>query len=94
MVTVDSKGRVVLPQEVRNRLGISPGTEVEIREENGKAVVEPEDEPDRIVDDFERLIDDAAAYGTRDSYEDLDSQSKHHADAIKRHANEHSPDDE
>lgn len=55
MVTVDSKGRVVLPKEVRNRLGIAPGTEVEIREENGKAVVEPEDDPGRIVDDLERL---------------------------------------
>jgi AbrB family looped-hinge helix DNA binding protein len=94
MVTVDSKGRVVLPQEVRNRLGLSPGAEVEIREENGKAVVEPEDDPDRIVDDLERLIDDAAANRNRDSYGDLDAQSKQHVDTIKRRANERSADGE
>ena len=42
MVTVDSKGRIVLPKEVRKRLGIDPGTEVEVHEEDGRAVVEPE----------------------------------------------------
>ena len=43
MTTVDSKGRIVLPKEIRERLGITPGTEVEVHEEKGKAVVEPED---------------------------------------------------
>ena len=60
MVTVDSKGRVVLPQEVRERLGITPGTEVEIHEENGKAVVEPEASPERIIERMDQLVAQAA----------------------------------
>ena len=61
MVTVDSKGRVVLPQEIRERLGITPGTEVEIHEEGGKAVVEPEDDPERIIERMENLVSQAAS---------------------------------
>ena len=60
MATVDSKGRIVLPQEVRERLDITPGTEVEIHEEGGKAVVEPEDDPQQIIRRMEQLIDDTA----------------------------------
>lgn len=56
MAKVDSKGRIVLPQEVRERLDITPGTEVDIREEDGKAVVEPEKEPDEIIARMEELI--------------------------------------
>ncbi len=32
---VTSKGQITLPKEVRSRLGISPGDEVEFVEENG-----------------------------------------------------------
>jgi len=56
MAKVDSKGRIVLPQEVRERLDITSGTEVEIREEDGKAVVEPEKEPDEIIARMNELI--------------------------------------
>lgn len=52
MPKVDSNGRVVLPQRVRDRLRIAPGSEVEIREKNGKAVVEPADDPEDIVADL------------------------------------------
>jgi len=58
MAKVDSKGRIVLPQDVRERLGITPGTEVDVHEEDGKAVVEPEDAPEQIIDRMEQLIDD------------------------------------
>ncbi|MEY7850475.1 AbrB/MazE/SpoVT family DNA-binding domain-containing protein [Natrarchaeobius sp. A-rgal3] len=61
MVKVDSKGRVVLPQEVRERLGITPGSEVEIHEEDGKAVVEPEDDPEQIIERMERLVAETAS---------------------------------
>ena len=33
---ITSKGQVTLPKEVRRRLGIGPGDEVEFLEENGK----------------------------------------------------------
>lgn len=56
MSKMDSKGRIVLPKEVRERLNITPGTEVEVREEDGKAVVEPEDDPADILDRMEQLV--------------------------------------
>lgn len=56
MPTVDSKGRIVLPKAVRERLGVTPGSEVEVHEEDGKAVVEPEADPERILDRMERLV--------------------------------------
>jgi AbrB family looped-hinge helix DNA binding protein len=65
MTTVDSKGRIVLPQEVRERLDITPGTEVKIHEEDGKAVVEPEDNPEQIIERMEQLIADTASEGGR-----------------------------
>jgi AbrB family looped-hinge helix DNA binding protein len=58
---VDSKGRIVLPKEIRERLGMTPGTEVEIREEDGKAVVEAEDEPERIIERMEQLIAESSS---------------------------------
>lgn len=61
MPTVDSKGRVVLPKEVRERLGLTAGSEVEVREDGGRVVVEPEDDPAAIVSDLEALIERAAA---------------------------------
>lgn len=61
MAKVDSKGRIVLPQKVRERLDISPGMEVEIREEDGKAVVEPEKDPDEIIARMEELIGEQRA---------------------------------
>lgn len=60
MVTVDSKGRIVLPSEVRDRLGLRPGSEVVVGTEDGRIVVEPEDRPEQIIRDLEELIDEAA----------------------------------
>ena len=56
MVKVDSKGRVVLPKKVRERLGMTPGTEVAIREEDGKAIIEPEADPEQILERMEHLV--------------------------------------
>lgn len=61
MAKVDSKGRIVLPKDVREALGIGPGTEVEVHEENGKAVIEPEDDPAQIIDRMEQLVETASA---------------------------------
>jgi AbrB family looped-hinge helix DNA binding protein len=60
MVTVDSKGRIVLPQELRERLGITPGTEVDIREEDGRAIVDPETDPDSVLDRMEELVEETS----------------------------------
>ncbi len=88
MPKVDSKGRIVLPQEVRERLGITPGTEVEIREEGGKAVVEPEDDPERIIERMEQLIEEASSERgeTARLDEGADPIAQKHRSAIRRGA--------
>jgi len=85
MTKVDSKGRILLPKEVRERLGITPGTEVDIHEEDGKAVVEPEDDPEQIIDRMERLITDTSAERgeTRPLDEGADPIAQKHRDAVR-----------
>lgn len=89
MAKVDSKGRIVLPQDIRERLGITPGTTVEVREEDGRAVVEPEDDPNRILDRMEQLVETASSErGKTVVLEDsLDLIARKHRDAIQRGAN-------
>ncbi|WP_089384455.1 AbrB/MazE/SpoVT family DNA-binding domain-containing protein [Halorubrum vacuolatum] len=91
MAKVDSKGRIVLPQEVRERLGITPGTEVEIREEGGKAVVEPEDSPEKILERMEQLVEEASSNRgeTMPIPEGADPVARKHRDAVQRGAETH-----
>ncbi len=86
MTTVDSKGRIVLPQELREALGITPGTEVEIHEKDGKAVVEPEDDPERIIERMDTLLAGISGDRHPTPYDELDPQSKDHVDTIRRQA--------
>lgn len=92
MAKVDSKGRIVLPQELRERLGITPGAEVEIREEDGTAVVEPEDDPQQIMDRMEQLVAEAAS--KRGETASLDAEAdpltQKHRDAVRRGAEKNS----
>jgi AbrB family looped-hinge helix DNA binding protein len=84
---VDSKGRIVLPQEVRERLGITPGTEVEVREEDGKAVVEPEDDPERIIERMERLIAETSTeVGDTTPLDGIDPVARKHREVVRRGA--------
>lgn len=86
MVKVDSKGRIVLPKDVRERLGIAPGAEVEVREEEGRAVVEPEADPESIVEDLERRIERASAERDRAPERELTGEAREHREAIRRQA--------
>ena len=92
MTKVDSKGRIVLPKEVRERLGITPGTEVDINEEDGKAVVEPEDNPEQIIERMERLITETSSERgeTIPLDEEADPIAEKHRDAIRKGTKEYS----
>lgn len=86
MAKVDSKGRIVLPQEVRERLGLDPGTEVDVREEEGRAVVEPEDDPEDIIEDLERMMADATTNREQTPKDELGPTARDHVETIKRGA--------
>lgn len=70
MTKVDAKGRIVLPSDVRERLGLRPGSEVEVTAEDGRAILEPETEPEQVVRELEALIDEAAANRERRRHTD------------------------
>lgn len=57
---MDSHGRVILLKQVRERLEITPGTELDIHEGDGKIVVEPVESPDRRIERMERLVAETA----------------------------------
>lgn len=88
MAKVDSKGRIVLPQDLRKRLGLDPGTEVEVREEGGRAVVEPEEGPGEIIADLERRIEDAASHREQTPKGELDPTASDHVETIRDGAND------
>ncbi|WP_253739095.1 AbrB/MazE/SpoVT family DNA-binding domain-containing protein [Halohasta salina] len=92
MTKVDSKGRIVLPKKVREDLGITPGTEVAIREEDGKAVVEPENSPEQIIERMNRLIAETSSEReeTRPIDEGADPIAQKHRDAVRRGTEENS----
>lgn len=86
MPKVDSKGRIVLPRRIRERLGLDPGSEVDVHEEDGRAVVEPEESAEEIIDDLEQQIERAAAHRDRTPYEELNPEARDHIETVRRQA--------
>jgi len=48
--SIDSTGRVVIPKPLRDRLGLSGGQKVSIRERNGRIEIEPAPTPMTLVE--------------------------------------------
>ncbi|UVE52041.1 AbrB/MazE/SpoVT family DNA-binding domain-containing protein (plasmid) [Haloferax larsenii] len=94
MVTVDSLGRIVLPQSIRDRLGLTPGTEVTISEADGKMIIEPEVPPQQIIDRMEALIEEPETGRSGPvPRSDVSPIAKKHRDAIRRGAAQHTDDE-
>lgn len=53
-VKVSSKGQVVIPKDVREKLGIKPGTVLNVRVERNRIVLEPTLEPPDVFVEFGR----------------------------------------
>jgi AbrB family looped-hinge helix DNA binding protein len=47
--TIDSAGRVVIPKELRERLGLEGGASLELRERDGRIEIEPASAPIKLV---------------------------------------------
>ena len=88
MAKVDSKGRIVLPKDLRERLGITPGTEVEIHEKDGRAVVEPEDNPNDVLERMEQLVETVSSKRgeTTPLTEESEPLAQRHRVAVQRGA--------
>ncbi|ELZ56212.1 transcription regulator [Halorubrum hochstenium ATCC 700873] len=64
---------------------------MEVREEDGKAVVKPEDDPDAILERMERLVAEAASNGeeTTPLPEGADPIARKHREVVRRGAEKH-----
>lgn len=49
-IPIDKFGRVVLPKEIRDRLGVRPGTEFEVEEQENIILLKPVGKKSRIVE--------------------------------------------
>jgi len=50
LATIDAGGRVVVPKEIRERLGLRPGSRIVLREVEGRLEISPATTPVRLVD--------------------------------------------
>ncbi len=54
--TIDSGGRVVIPKAIRDRLGLSPGADVELAEADGGVEIRPAPAEIELVEVDGRLV--------------------------------------
>lgn len=50
LATIDAGGRVVVPKDVRERLGLRPGSRIVLREVEGRLEISPATTPVELVD--------------------------------------------
>lgn len=56
LATIDAGGRVVVPKEVRERLGLRPGSRIVLTEVEGHLEISPATTPARLVDHGGALV--------------------------------------
>lgn len=56
LATIDAGGRVVVPKEVRERLGLRPGSRIVLTEVEGHLEISPATTPVRLVDHGGALV--------------------------------------
>lgn len=90
MPSVDSKGRIVLPKEIRDRLDLSPGSDVavELRESDQQVVVEPEPDPEETATALIEVIESESPQRdeTTSPLDDVDPIARDHLETVRRAA--------
>lgn len=94
MATVDEKGRIVIPSDIRSRLDLYTGSDVEVHTAGGSVIVEPAEDTEQLITDHVSLIEDIAAErdarradrDDRDLPLDDDPIAAHHREVIQRRA--------
>ncbi len=55
-VVVDSKGRILIPKEVRDRLGLKPGGRAQLKVEKETIIIIPPISPEEFIEEMEGCI--------------------------------------
>jgi AbrB family looped-hinge helix DNA binding protein len=53
---VGPKGQIVIPKDVREYIGLKPGTRVIFEVREGELVIRPETNPEKIVEEFCSIV--------------------------------------
>ncbi len=56
LATIDAGGRIVVPKEIRERLGLRPGSRIVLTEVEGRLEISPASTPVRLVDHEGTLV--------------------------------------
>ncbi|MHA1996035.1 MAG: AbrB/MazE/SpoVT family DNA-binding domain-containing protein [Candidatus Hodarchaeales archaeon] len=55
-VEIDNRGRITIPKEERERLGLTPGKKVLIREKDGSLIIKRFISPERFISELKGCI--------------------------------------
>jgi AbrB family looped-hinge helix DNA binding protein len=75
---VDKFGRIVIPKRVRENLGLSPGTKVEIESSGDELIVKPIREEPNVVDRDGVLVFTGSMTGDM-----VEGVQRHHQDLVR-----------
>jgi AbrB family looped-hinge helix DNA binding protein len=53
---VGPKGQIVIPKDVREYIGLKPGTKIVFEIRGSELVIRPETDPEKIVDEFCSIV--------------------------------------
>ncbi|MCW4049752.1 MAG: AbrB/MazE/SpoVT family DNA-binding domain-containing protein [Candidatus Bathyarchaeota archaeon] len=56
--TVDDRGRILIPKEIRDKLGLQSGRNVQLTIEDDRLIVTPPVSPEKFIEELEGVIVD------------------------------------